>query len=151
VGRADDGFEISAAAEPFASPLRGEAAAQRRVRGKKVQPAQVSRARILRSHMTDAENRLWYHLRDRRLGGFKFVRQLPVAGYYADFVCREAMLIVEADGGQHSGSAHDVRRKTMLEAAGYRIIRFWNADILKDTAAVLEQILSDLQSRISKG
>src|SRR5690606_19873530 len=96
-------------------------------------------------------NRLWYHLRDRRLGGFKFVRQLPVAGYYADFACREAMLIVEADGGQHSGSTHDLQRDATLRAAGYRVLRFWNIDILQDTNVVLEQITHALQSHSSNG
>ena len=97
--------------------------------------------------MTEAENRLWYHLRDRRLGGFKFVRQLPIAGYYADFACREAMLVVEADGGQHSGSTRDLRRDAAIRAAGYQVVRFWNADILRNTGVVLEQVLQVLQSQ----
>lgn len=97
---------------------------------------------------TDAENRLWYHLRDRRLDGLKFVRQLPVAGYYyADFACREAMLIIEADGGQHSDSAYDLRRDAAIRAAGYSVLRFWNTDILQNTAFVLEQIRQANQSQ----
>jgi very-short-patch-repair endonuclease len=95
--------------------------------------------------MTDAENRLWYHLRNRRLAGFKFVRQLPVAGYYADFACREAMLIIEADGGQHGGT-HDRRRDAVLRAEGFTIIRCWNDDILTNTPAVLATILETLAS-----
>ena len=131
--------------EALTSPLRGEVAAQRRVRGPRSQFAQIERARTLRSAMTDAESRLWYHLRNRRLAGFKFVRQLPVAGYYADFACREAMLVVEADGGQHSGSAYDVIRDRRLEAAGFTVLRFWNSDILGNTESVLGAILDTLQ------
>ncbi len=148
-GRGDDvavageETDASADAEALASPLRGEAAAQRRVRGRKSQPAQVRRARALRSEMTDAENRLWYHLRNRRLAGFKFVREYPIASYFADFACREAMLVIEADGGQHGGE-RDARRDRAIEAAGYRVLRFWNTDILSNTDGVLEVIASAL-------
>jgi very-short-patch-repair endonuclease len=138
--------------ELFTSPLRGEVAALRRVRGPRPQPAQIDRARTLRSSMTDAENRLWYHLRNRRLAGFKFVRQLPVAGYYADFACRDAMLIIEADGGRH-GNAHDQKRDDALRAEGFTVIRFWNTDILANTDAVLAAILETLspEGRGNKG
>lgn len=94
--------------------------------------------------MTEAENRLWHHLRDRRLAGFKFVRQLPVAGYYADFACREAMIIIEADGGQHHAQ-RDAARDTALRQAGFTVLRFWNNDILGNTEGVLQTILHTLQ------
>jgi very-short-patch-repair endonuclease len=110
-----------------------------RVKGKKVQPAQVERARTLRSGMTDAERRLWGRLRNRQLG-HKFVRQYPIAGYFADFACRECMLVVEADGGQHNPD-RDFNRDRRIEAAGYTILRFWNNDILSNTDGVLETIL----------
>ena len=95
--------------------------------------------------MTDAENRLWYHLRNRRLNGFKFVRQLPVGQYYADFACREAMLVVEADGGQHTPEK-DTGRDQAIRSAGYTVLRFWNNDVLSDTDSVLETILGTLRS-----
>nr|WP_297578597.1 endonuclease domain-containing protein [Devosia sp.] len=115
------------------------------MRSTKAQPAQVERARTLRRAMTEAEARLWYHLRDRRLLGFKFVRQFPIASYYADFVCRDAMLVIEADGGQH-GSARDAIRDGAIEAAGYTVLRFWNNDILGNTPGVLERIHDTLAS-----
>ncbi|WP_035103875.1 endonuclease domain-containing protein [Devosia sp. LC5] len=114
------------------------------MRGPRPQPGQIDRARTLRSSMTDAENRLWYHLRNRRLAGFKFVRQLPIAGYYADFACREAMLIIEADGGQH-GSMRDQIRDRALRAEGFAVLHFWNNDILGNTEGVLQTILNILQ------
>jgi very-short-patch-repair endonuclease len=118
-----------------------------RVRGTKAQPAQIKRARTLRQKMTDAESRLWHHLRDRSLLGFKFVRQYPIAPYYADFACREAMLVVEADGGQHADGA-DLRRDAAIGDAGYKILRFWNNDILGNTDGVLEIIHQALASRV---
>lgn len=136
--------DLSEHAEALTSPLRGEVAAQRRVRGPRPQPAQIDRARTLRSSMTDAENRLWYHLRNRRLAGFKFVRQLPIAGYYADFACREAMLVIEADGGQH-GSVRNQIRDRALRTEGFTVLRFWNNDILGNTDGVLQTILNVLQ------
>lgn len=115
------------------------------MRGRKIKPAQVERARSLRRRMTDAETRLWLQLRDRRLGGFKFVRQLPVGRYYADFACREAMLIVEADGGQHAQDRDHLRDRS-IETAGYTIIRFWNNDILANMPGVLQRIHDTLAS-----
>jgi len=119
-----------------------------RVRGQRAQPAQVQRARTLRRVPTEAENRLWYHLRNRRLAGFKFVRQLPIAGYYADFACRDAMLVIEADGGQHA-LGRDRVRDAAIRSAGYTILRFWNNDILSDTDTVLATILHTLRSLVS--
>jgi len=98
-------------------------------------------ARSLRRHATDAERLLWQHLRSRRLAGYKFRRQVVIAPYIADFVCLEPKLIVEADGGQHQEQrAYDDRRTACLEAAGYRMLRFWNHEILTETEAVLERI-----------
>lgn len=98
-------------------------------------------ARSLRRRMTDAEQRLWYHLRARRLSGYKFRRQHVVGPYVVDFVCIEARLVVEADGGQHAADgARDARRTRYLENRGYRVLRFWNDEVLRDTRAVLEGI-----------
>ena len=100
------------------------------------------KARNLRNAGTDAERRLWQHLRLRQLGGCKFRRQVPVAGYIADLLCPEMKLIVELDGGQHVERAtYDVRRTRVLEAEGYRVLRYWNDDVLLRTTGVLEDIL----------
>lgn len=96
-------------------------------------------ARNLRRDPTEAEKRLWYHLRNRRLDGFKFRQQEPLAGFIVDFLCEEARLIVEADGGQHSPEGDALRTQT-LEKAGYIVLRFWNNDILENTSGVLAEI-----------
>lgn len=98
------------------------------------------RARALRSHSTDAERLLWQRLRDRRLEGFKFRRQHPVAGYIADFACLEARLIVELDGGQHfepEAQVKDQGRTAVLQRAGFTVLRFDNRQMLQETDAVL--------------
>ena len=100
----------------------------------------VSRARHLRRHQTEAETALWLRLRNRGLGGFKFRRQVPVGPYVADFLCAECKLIIEADGGQHADSAKDMARTRFLESEGYRVLRFWNNDILSNMDGVLEAI-----------
>jgi len=94
---------------------------------------------------TDAERRLWFCLRDGRLAGFKFRRQVILGEAIADFVCFEHRLIVEVDGGQHSGSAEDKRRDRTLQQRGFRIIRFWNDDVLMDTDAVIRGILAAIK------
>jgi very-short-patch-repair endonuclease len=102
------------------------------------------RARELRRASTEAEKRLWNQLKDRRLSGYKFVRQAPVGPYFADFLCRETKLIVEVDGGQHNGSLHDRRRDAFLRAEGFEIARFWNAEVLGAMDGVLAAILERL-------
>ena len=104
------------------------------------------KARNLRNAGTDAERRLWQHLRLKQLGGCKFRRQVPIAGYIVDFVCLEMKLIVELDGGQHAGRmAYDARRTRVLETEGYRVMRYWNDDALVQTTGVLEDILRALE------
>lgn len=98
--------------------------------------------------MTDAERKLWYLLRARRCGGWKFVRQFPVGPYFADYCCREACLIVEADGSQHAGNAHDEARDAFLLSQGYRVLRFWNHDILQDIDMVRETVFAALENRL---
>jgi very-short-patch-repair endonuclease len=146
-GRGGDGGTAGERADADLSALASPrpAGERDRARGTKAQPAQVKIARTLRQKMTDAEGRLWHHLRDRRLLGFKFVRQYPIAPYYADFACREAMLVIEADGGQHGG-AYDLQRNAAIKAAGYTVLRFWNNDILSNTDGVLELIHETLAS-----
>ena len=103
-------------------------------------------ARTLRTNMTDAEKRLWAVLRGRRLRGYKFRRQRPVGRYILDFVCIEYDLAVEADGGQHADNAKDEARTAWLEKAGWRVIRFWNSDILSNPEGVQETILQTLET-----
>jgi very-short-patch-repair endonuclease len=91
--------------------------------------------------MTDAERRLWSALRSRRLQGFKFRRQHPLGNYILDFACIEHRLVIEADGGQHADNLADERRTAWLESQGWRVIRFWNNDILTNTEGVLDAIL----------
>ena len=104
-------------------------------------------ARHLRKNMTEAEQRLWSHLRAYRLNGKRFRRQQPLGLYVVDFVHFASKLIVEADGGQHVESEHDARRDDWLRAQGYRVLRFWNDDILMRTDVVLEEIYRVLGER----
>lgn len=98
-------------------------------------------ARILRRDRTEAEARLWRYLRNRQMEGAKFRFQSPVGPYVADFLCVEARLIVELDGGQHGIQIEkDAVRTKALEAAGYMVIRFWNNEALANTEGVLETI-----------
>ena len=103
----------------------------------------------LRHSATDAEDKLWQCLRNRRLGGFKFRRQATVGHYVADFLCAEKRLIVELDGGQHTPE-RDAVRTAQLGALGYRVIRFWNNDALGNTDAVLEAILREARALPSR-
>lgn len=97
----------------------------------------------MRRETTDAESALWAELRSRRLGGLKFRRQWTLGPYIADFCCLERCLIVEADGGQHTSEA-DRARTDYLRARGFRILRFWNNDILTNKEGVLTTILGAL-------
>ena len=99
-----------------------------------------AQAKQLRSDMTDAERRLWYRLRAHRFGGLKFKRQAPIGRYIVDFICFEYKLIVELDGGQHNGNANDRVRDAWLSNEGYRVMRFWNNDVLKRSNVVLQMI-----------
>ncbi|HEX6611693.1 MAG TPA: DUF559 domain-containing protein [Hyphomicrobiaceae bacterium] len=112
------------------------------------QPWLSNRARVLRDTQTSAEERLWSHLRNRQLGGFKFVRQLPIGQAFADFACRDRKLVVEVDGGTHSTAAelsHDARRSEMLAQRGYRVFRVHNTDVYENIDGVLDAILAELE------
>ena len=100
-------------------------------------------ARRLRRNRTDAEHALWRHLRARQLEGEKFVSQFQIDHYVADFACRTARLAVELDGGQHD-TARDAARTGIIEKYGYRVLRFWNHDVLGNTDGVLEAIRREL-------
>lgn len=105
----------------------------------------TERAKSLRRSQTIAEQKLWFHLRNRRLSGWKFRRQTVIAGYIVDFVCLDAGLIVEADGSQHrEQEEYDARRTARLGREGFKVLRFWNNQILQETETVLEEILKHL-------
>jgi very-short-patch-repair endonuclease len=103
-------------------------------------------ARGLHKQMTDAELRLWFHLRRRQLAGFRFRKQHPIGHCVVDFVCMEAVLTIEADGSQHLDSPLDASRDEWLQSQGFRILRFWNDDVLLRTDQVLATILDFLSS-----
>ena len=94
--------------------------------------------------MTDVERTMWFALRNRRLGGFKFKRQWTIGSYVVDFCCIERCLIVEIDGGQHSPEA-DAERSRALEGAGYRVVRFWNNEVQDNLEGVLTSLLAELE------
>ena len=103
----------------------------------------TQRARELRQGQTVAEWKLWQVVRDRRLGGFKFKRQVTIGPFIADFACKLHRLVVELDGSQHAGQApYDEARTKFLEASGYRVLRFWNNDVLDNIEGVIEVIQS---------
>lgn len=119
----------------------GERAAPKVRSPRPTQRKRLSHAKALRSNQTDAENRLWHDLRAHRFLGLKFKRQKPIGPYIADFVCEEYKLIIELDGGQHSGQqAYDQRRTNYLAAKHFKVLRFWNNDVLQHTDSVLESI-----------
>ena len=104
----------------------------------------ISTARKLRRYQTDAEP-LWFKLRDRRLLGLKFRRQMPVDKYVVDLCCEPARLIIELDGGQHAErSEADCIRRAALETRGYLVLRFWNNDVLSNIEGVVESIVDTL-------
>jgi len=106
----------------------------------------ITRARSLRRRSTRAERALWQVLRDRQPAGAKFRRQCPIGPFIVDFICMEQRLIVEADGGQHGEqTAEDLRRTRHLESEGYRVLRFWNNDVLQNLGGVLQVIEAALE------
>jgi very-short-patch-repair endonuclease len=115
-------------------------------------PWKTNRSRILRSSAASAEDKLWFCLRDRRLDGFKFVRQFPIGNFFVDFACRQERLIIEVDGGTH-GSAleltNDCKRDRILTDLGYKIVRVQNADVYENLDSVLEHLLAALEKRES--
>ena len=105
----------------------------------------LARARTLRRQSSDAESVLWRHLRARRLMGYKFRRQVVIEPCIVDFVCLEAGLIIEDDGGQHSAQqSYDAMRTIRPESMGYRVMRFWNHEVMGELQGVLDQIRTAL-------
>ncbi len=101
----------------------------------------VEKARNLRRDQTKPEDIFWNKVRNRNFLGLKFRRQVPIDKYIADFVCEQEKLIIELDGDQHAeNEIYDEQRTQILESHGYRVIRFWNADIYKDINRVFEEL-----------
>jgi very-short-patch-repair endonuclease len=115
-----------------------------------VSPRNRSNAKSMRKAMTDAELKLWNELRAHRLDGLGFRRQLPIAGYIADFACPHHKLIVELDGSQHAmdtSARNDLVRTRAIEALGWTVIRFWNDDVLKDVDNACSHILAVIREK----
>ncbi|MSQ13866.1 MAG: endonuclease domain-containing protein [Dehalococcoidia bacterium] len=104
-------------------------------------------ARLMRKMPTDAERHLWRHLRLQQCGGLNFRRQHPMGPYIVDFMCLQKKPVIELDGGHHSEQTlQDAERTTWLESRGYRVLRFWNNQVLQETGGVLQTILSALEN-----
>ncbi|GAA3839128.1 DUF559 domain-containing protein [[Pseudomonas] carboxydohydrogena] len=108
----------------------------------------VPRARRLRRDMTDAERKLWLYLRQSPLSDFHFRRQATIGPYFADFACHALRIVIEVDGGQHCEAGSDAVRTAYLEARGYRVLRFWNNDVLNNAEGIAEVISSVIAERI---
>ena len=112
---------------------------------RRAQPWKTNRARVLRSQASLAEERLWTELRARRLNGLKFARQCPIGPFFADFVCRDAKIVVEIDGDTHSTAdelTRDAARTAYLERRGFRVFRAHNQEVYDDIDGVLETLLA---------
>lgn len=106
------------------------------------------RAKELRANYTDAEKHLWYLLRAHRLGGYKFKRQYVIAPYIVDFIGLSKKLIIELDGGHHAEQKiYDLERTVYLEKKGFKVLRFWNLEVFKETQGVVNAILSELEGK----
>lgn len=113
-------------------------------------PKNIARARQLRHGDNMAEAALWNELKAKKLGGHKFVRQMPLGPCFADFACRQAKLIVELDGSQHAGSDYDRRRDEFMRDKGYSVLRIWSSDALRNIGGVCETILAALDGRLAE-
>jgi very-short-patch-repair endonuclease len=122
--------------------LRSNPGEGKAVRGRNEKTIRI--ARRLRVNQTDAETVLWNRIRNRQIDGHKFAQQVPIVGYICDFVCRERRLVIEVDGGQHNESATDAIRDLRLSEEGYRVLRFWNNDVLRNREGVLIAIQTEL-------
>jgi adenine-specific DNA-methyltransferase len=114
----------------------------------RISPPILHHARRMRREPTKTERMLWLRLRGQQLGGYKFRRQHPIGGYIADFCCAETKLVIELDGDVHAfREDKDTQRTAELEAEGYRVIRFWNEQVLREVEAVLAVILGACDGR----
>jgi len=115
-----------------------------------IRPEPNDFARKLRREMTEAEKVLWGKLRGHRLAGHHFRRQHPIGRYVADFVCLDARLVVEVDGGQHSESDYDERRTEWLDSEGFEVLRLWNNEVLRNTEGACLTILEAIERRLAE-
>ena len=130
----ENNMEILSSPSPLVGEGRGEGAS-------------LLNAKQLRSNMTDAEQKMWQQLRAKRFAEYKFRRQVPMQKYVADFVCFNKKLIIELDGGQHAlQQSYDKKRDAFFANQGFRILRFWNDEILKNMEGVLQVILAALNT-----
>ncbi|MCD0422113.1 DUF559 domain-containing protein [Rubrivivax sp. JA1024] len=106
----------------------------------------VQRARSFRQNPTEAERKLWQRLRRPAFAEAHFRRQATIGPYYADFACHRLRLVIELDGGQHAGSESDLVRTGYLNAAGYRVLRFWNNDVLNNIDGVMQTIVDAIRA-----
>src|SRR5262249_60432661 len=109
--------------------------------------SRIPRARRLRRDMTDAERKLWWHLRQLPIASSHFRRQATIGPYLGDFACHEARIVIEVDGGQHAAPgrfASDLARTQFLNARGYRVLRFWNNEVLREIEGVMTVIYQAL-------
>jgi very-short-patch-repair endonuclease len=145
--QAERGARLTAATNP--SPISGEGGARPASAGREgegwyhpTRKELLARAKWMRANPTEAERRLWSFLRDRRLAAFKFRRQQVIEPYIVDFVCFAERLIIESDGSQHAESKDDAGRDAFLRAQGFRILRFWNNQVLGESEAVAAAIFA---------
>jgi very-short-patch-repair endonuclease len=133
------GRSLNNTSEVFAGEGWGE--------GNQMNPILLHRARQLRKNQTDTEKYLWYLLKSPHLNNYKFKRQHPISPYIVDFICISKKLIIELDGGQHAemkAEVYDARRTDFLKMKGYKVLRFWNNDVLQETESVVNTILHEL-------
>jgi very-short-patch-repair endonuclease len=115
--------------------------------GRRIKPESTSNARSLRTEMTEAERRLWQAIRGKQIQEHRFRRQYLIGPYIADFACIDRKLVLELDGGQHQEQIeYDKRRTEFLQSQGWRVLRFWNNDVLKNLDGVLASIAEALSA-----
>jgi len=132
--------------QPNPSPLVGEGGERLSRSPGEGASAPIAKARSLRSRMTDAERKFWYLLRNRRFASAKFRRQVPLGRYVADFLSFEKRIVVEVDGGQH-GAAADLARDDWFRSQGFRVVRFWNNDVLTNLRGVFTVLADAIEAR----
>lgn len=108
---------------------------------RRIDPSLLEKSKELRSGATEVEKLIWSKIRDRKLGGIKFRRQHPMGSYIVDFVSLEKKLVVELDGGQHTEDReYDRQRTRWIESRGFKVLRFWNSEVIENLQGVLEAI-----------
>lgn len=131
-------------------PARGRHGGGQNSQFRELAPLIVGNARRLRREMTPAERKLWKYIQKRQIAGYKFRRQHPIEPYIADFACIEASLVIELDGGQHiERRIYDKKRDAIIQQKGYRVLRFWNNDVMQNIEGVIDTILNALDPHLT--